>query len=43
MIWLVTIGEPVPGLDKNEREVFRKEVGLTKTGLNQLIKEGTNF
>ena len=28
------------GLDKNERETFMKEIGLNKTGLNQLIKEG---
>ena len=28
------------GLDKDEREKFMKEIGLNKTGLNQLIKEG---
>ena len=28
------------GLDKNEREIFMKDIGLNKTGLNQLIKEG---
>ena len=28
------------GLDKNEKETFMKEIGLNKTGLNQLIKEG---
>ena len=28
------------GLDKDERESFMKEVGLNKTGLNQLIKKG---
>ena len=28
------------GLDNNERETFMKEIGLNKTGLNQLIKEG---
>ena len=28
------------GLDNNERETFMKEIGLSKTGLNQLIKEG---
>ena len=28
------------GLDNNEREIFMKEIGLNKTGLNQLIKEG---
>ena len=27
-------------LDKIERETFMKEIGLDKTGLNQLIKEG---
>ena len=27
-------------LDNNERETFMKEIGLNKTGLNQLIKEG---
>ena len=34
------IEDQIMGLDKNEREVFMKEVGLNKTGLNQLIKEG---
>ena len=28
------------GLDKEERESFMKEIGLEKTGLRQLIKEG---
>ena len=28
------------GLDNDERETFMKEIGLNKTGLNQLIKEG---
>jgi ribosome-binding ATPase YchF (GTP1/OBG family) len=28
------------GLDNNERETFMKEIGLDKTGLNQLIREG---
>ena len=28
------------GLDNNERETFMKEIGLNKTGLNQLIREG---
>ena len=28
------------GLDNSERETFMKEIGLNKTGLNQLIKEG---
>ena len=27
-------------LDKEEREKFMKEVGLSKTGLIQLIREG---
>ena len=30
----------IMGLDKNERETFMKEIGLNKTGLNQLIREG---
>ena len=34
------IEDQIMGLDKSEREVFMKEVGLDKTGLNQLIKEG---
>ena len=34
------IEDQIIGLDKNEREVFMKEIGLNKTGLNQLIKEG---
>jgi len=34
------IEDQIMGLDKNERESFMKEVGLNKTGLNQLIKEG---
>ncbi len=34
------IEDQIMGLDKNERETFMKEVGLNKTGLNQLIKEG---
>ena len=32
------IEDQIMGLDKNERETFMKEVGLNKTGLNQLIK-----
>ena len=28
------------GLDNDERETFMKDIGLNKTGLNQLIKEG---
>jgi ribosome-binding ATPase len=34
------IEDQIMGLDSNEREVFMKEIGLNKTGLNQLIKEG---
>ena len=34
------IEDQIMGLDKNERETFMKEIGLNKTGLNQLIKEG---
>ena len=34
------IEDQIMGLDKNERETFMKEIGLEKTGLNQLIKEG---
>jgi GTP-binding protein YchF len=34
------IEDQIMGLDKKEREVFMKEIGLNKTGLNQLIKEG---
>ena len=34
------IEDQIMGLDKSERESFMKEVGLNKTGLNQLIKEG---
>ena len=34
------IEDQIMDLDKNERESFMKEVGLNKTGLNQLIKEG---
>ena len=34
------IEDQIMGLDKNEREIFMKEIGLDKTGLNQLIKEG---
>ena len=28
------------GLDKDERENFMKEIGLNRTGLNKLIREG---
>ena len=34
------IEDQIMGLDKNERETFMREIGLDKTGLNQLIKEG---
>jgi ribosome-binding ATPase len=34
------IEDQIMGLDGNERETFMKEIGLNKTGLNQLIKEG---
>ena len=36
----VDIEDQIMGLDKQERESFMKEIGLNKTGLNQLIKEG---
>ena len=34
------IEDQIMGLDSDERETFMKEIGLDKTGLNQLIKEG---
>ncbi len=34
------IEDQIMGLDKDEREIFMKEIGLNKTGLNQLIREG---
>ena len=34
------IEDQIMGLDNDERETFMKEIGLDKTGLNQLIKEG---
>ena len=34
------IEDQIMGLNNNERETFMKEIGLNKTGLNQLIKEG---
>jgi GTP-binding protein YchF len=34
------IEDQIMGLDNNERETFMKEIGLDKTGLNQLIKVG---
>ena len=34
------IEDQIMGLDKTERESFMKEIGLNKTGLNKLIREG---
>ena len=34
------IEDQLSGLDKNEKEVFMKDIGLNKTGINKLIKEG---
>ncbi len=34
------IEDQIMSLEKEEREAFMKEIGLEKTGLNQLIKEG---
>jgi len=34
------IEDQIMGLNNNDRETFMKEIGLNKTGLNQLIKEG---
>ena len=34
------IEDQMMGLDKKERESFMKEIGLNKTGLNKLIREG---
>jgi len=34
------IEDQIMGLDKDERETFMKEIGLNKTGLNKLIREG---
>ena len=34
------IEDQIMGLDKEERETFMQEIGLDKTGLNQLIREG---
>ena len=34
------IEDQIMSLDNDERETFMKEIGLNKTGLNQLIKEG---
>ena len=34
------IEDQIMGLDKSEQETFMQEIGLNKTGLNKLIKEG---
>ena len=34
------IEDQLSGLEKNEKETFMKDIGLDKTGLNQLILEG---
>ena len=34
------IEDQIMGLDKIEKETFMKEIGLNKTGLNQLIRQG---
>ena len=34
------IEDQLSGLDKNEKENFMKDIGLNKTGLNKLIREG---
>ena len=34
------IEDQIMGLDNEERETFMKEIGLNKTGLNKLIREG---
>ena len=34
------IEDQLSGLEKSEKETFMKDIGLNKTGLNQLIKEG---
>ena len=34
------IEDQLSGLDKNEKETFMQDIGLNKTGLNKLIKEG---
>ncbi len=34
------IEDQIMSLEKDERTIFMKEIGLEKTGLNQLIKEG---
>ena len=34
------IEDQIMGLNKDEQEIFMKDIGLNKTGLNKLIKEG---
>ena len=34
------IEDQIMGLDPEEREIFMREIGLNKTGLNKLIREG---
>ena len=34
------IEDQLSGLDKTEKETFMQEIGLNKTGINKLIKEG---
>ena len=34
------IEDQLAGLDKSEKETFMQDIGLDKTGLNKLIKEG---
>ncbi len=34
------IEDQLSGLDKEEKEIFMKDIGLSKTGLNKLIREG---
>ena len=34
------IEDQLSGLDKSEKETFMQDIGLNKTGLNKLIKEG---
>ena len=34
------IEDQLSGLDKNEKEKFMQDIGLKKTGINKLIKEG---
>ena len=37
------IEDQLSGLDKSEKEIFMQDIGLDKTGLNKLIKEGYNL